>query len=176
MLDASWVIVDTGAGSGALMMNAIMSSHAFVIPTGIDQKATSTIRSLAEKFGKWTDPTDQFSYIGIRQEVNKTVIEDGVEKVNRYLVPMHLPKFLGLVYSRLGLHGRQFPYNHYAAISDCNSTLTDVLMQVLQSRQMLLANGVYDEARNRLPQVRQAVLVGQLHSVAQLHVSTCFLE
>lgn len=49
MRNASFVIVDTGPGSGPLFMNALMTSHGFLVPCGIDQKAKSMMNSLATK-------------------------------------------------------------------------------------------------------------------------------
>jgi hypothetical protein len=49
MLDASWVFVDMGPGCGPLFMNVIMTSHGFLMPCGIDQKAISFMKSLAAK-------------------------------------------------------------------------------------------------------------------------------
>ncbi len=49
VVGARWVIADTGPGSGPLFMNAVMSSHGFIVPCGIEQKTKSLMASFAEK-------------------------------------------------------------------------------------------------------------------------------
>jgi hypothetical protein len=165
MMDCSFVIVDTGPGSGPLLMNVVMSSHAFCIAAGIDQKAKSTIRSMAESFVKWTDMNQRQSHFRIRQEVNEPVrlsdeISDTQEvRENRYPVQTHVPLFLGLVYSRLGKRGRALPYNQYSALADANHTLTTTLMPVLAARNMLLPQAAYQAAKDAIPQVRRPCMV-----------------
>ena len=74
---------------------------------------------------------------------------------NRFKMPQHRPKFLGLVYSRLGMRGCQMPRNQFAAMASANATLVADLLPCLRARGMLLQDAVYVAAADAIPTVRR---------------------
>lgn len=93
----------------------------------------------------------------------------------RYPIPMHTPKFLGVVYSCLGLRGKQFPFNQYAAMADANDTLVRTLTPCLADRGMLLPPGIYDAAKKRIPEVRPATTwSGSCHAASYICRLPCW--
>jgi cellulose biosynthesis protein BcsQ len=156
MVNASYTIVDTGPGSGPLLMNIVMSSHGFILPVGIDQKAASCFISMARSIAHWTDAQDLTSHVRIRNVVNPDVVSRQTGEVlqtNRYPLPLHVPKFLGAVYSRLGNRGHVYPYNQYIAMIQANAKLNQTLMPILLERGMLLDDLLYQQALQDIPLV-----------------------
>jgi hypothetical protein len=136
-------------------MNIFMTSHGVIVPSLIDAKCKSTLKSLAKKIELYHDADNLMSHVSIRRDLNKEKVVRGVTKINEFPVPTHIPKFLGLVYSRLGLRGRQLPYNQYQSMAESNNAFNTDLLPILRNHGMLLPDAVYTEAGARIPMVRE---------------------
>ncbi|PNH06290.1 hypothetical protein TSOC_007357 [Tetrabaena socialis] len=181
VLDASYVIVDTGRGSGPLLMNIIMSSHGFLVPCAIEHRgfldpsrpyhhAESVLATLADQIMDWNDEDNPGSHVRICADVNSVrEAVPGVATCTRYPAPTHTPKFLGVVYSPLGLCYRQFPYNQYTGIRAANAMLQDLLLPCLRAYGMLLPDEIYALAADRVPTALDDFNSGP-QAIAQMHV------
>ena len=57
---------------------------------------------------------------------------------NRYPLPNHKPKFLGVVFARVGARGAVRPYNQYQILLRCYDAITNRLMPAAAANNMAL--------------------------------------
>ena len=109
--DARHVIVDLGPGSGILNRTAIMSSHGFYLPLTAESKSVAVIRSLASCLPAWLQ-----QYEALRSRTNR-------HADNPYKLPNHTPKFLGVVFTRIGGTGAVRKINLWTVLMRANSCI-----------------------------------------------------
>lgn len=97
------VVVDLGPGNGRLNRTVMMSSNGWCMPLCIDNKSQSTINSMAISMPVWMADYEE--------TLQQTAGDD-----NKYPLPNRMPKFLGVLFSRLGARGAVRPNNQYAAL------------------------------------------------------------
>lgn len=125
MFNAQYVVADLGPGNGRFNRNVIMTSHGIFIPLCIDGKARSTIASLAARLPQWRIELEQLR-----------VLTNNVDNV--YTLPDHVPKLLGVAFTRMGARGAIRPNNHFKAMIECLGAITSELIPAATTSGMAL--------------------------------------
>lgn len=138
-----YVIVDLGPGNNPITRNACMTSHGILLPLLVDAKGRSVIHSLSEHLETWVEEAN-----AMRLE---TIAAPG--NVTRYPMPQHMPKFLGVILSRMGSRGSVKPYNQWTALARIWHEMEHHLMPAVVASGLALDAPVYDNARAAVAQV-----------------------
>lgn len=137
MCSAAHVVADMGPGNGAFNRNVFGCCHFWTLPLNIDGKAEYTITSFAQKLPVYTaDMAD------LRM---RTAGPD-----NMYPMPTHTPKFLGVVFTRLGGRGSVRPFNQYFKLLQCQQRLQNSLLPSCAACGMALTPERYQTPLQRI--------------------------
>ena len=157
-----YVVMDLSPGNTLFNRLAIAMSHAFFIPVGIDVKNKQALRQSHLKFYPqiyapvWPLGSVVAGDIGTLAKVH--AIQQGLDKYapGHSVFPEHKPKYLGLIFSRVGYQGCVSPYNHYAIILEQVRIMHDQMMPFFQQQGLAMPVAYYDDV---LPTAANARIV-----------------
>lgn len=142
-LDLPMAVVDMGPGNGIFNRNIIAVSHGFYLPLSADQKAMSNIMAMARVIPAWALEWAEWQALA--------------EGPNRYPLPTHRPKLLGVIFSKIGARGSVRPYNLCQILLKCYEVITQQLEPALRLQQMTLEAADYQAVvPNILPLITPA--------------------
>lgn len=167
VLGLRYIIMDLGPGNGKLNQLAIMCSSGWFMPLSIDNKCQSTIYSFANKLPDWA-----VDYVALvtetvgadnpyplpHQELN-VAVPPAIQQLPMLLQPHQpniiprLPKFLGIIFSRIGVRGSVRPYNQYSALLRAQELVTNHMIPSAIACNMALAPEAYNQCLAPIAQV-----------------------
>mmetsp|Transcript_7444 Transcript_7444/g.17861 ORF Transcript_7444/g.17861 Transcript_7444/m.17861 type:complete len:380 (-) Transcript_7444:50-1189(-) len=127
MYDIDFVIMDLNPGVSAFNKYAVMTSHDFIIPCGLDDKNRQALRSLPQRLIEWD-----------RDLTDVRVLSSGA----LCSLPTHTPKFLGIMICRFNSRGSVVPYNQLGVLIEIQNELQN-LFPVLRSLDMAYSSDFY---------------------------------
>ncbi|GAX80067.1 hypothetical protein CEUSTIGMA_g7505.t1 [Chlamydomonas eustigma] len=174
VLGVTYIVMDMGPGNGGLNRIAIMCSDAWFMPLCIDNKCASTIASFASSLPTWatnyvqtvwqtagTDNKYPLPVVHVADAAPTTAAPEAPAAaaaslgIGLHLLPSimappppptpRLPKFLGVVFSRLGVRGAVRPYNQYAALLRSQQLITQALIPSVVACNMALPMPAYQQ-------------------------------